>query len=79
MGACLVLLLVSIAARGADTTQTPGSTPAQPPNSAASPDPAQQALKAAELDGSVAPVALYPDALLANVLMVSTYARNSAR
>jgi hypothetical protein len=35
--------------------------------------PAQQLLKAEELDQLVAPVALYPDALLAEVLMASTY------
>jgi Protein of unknown function (DUF3300)/Chaperone of endosialidase len=35
--------------------------------------PAQQLLKAEELDQMVAPIALYPDALLAEVLMASTY------
>ena len=35
--------------------------------------PAQQLLKAEELDQLVAPIALYPDALLAEVLMASTY------
>ena len=34
---------------------------------------AQQLLKAEELDQLVAPIALYPDALLAEVLMASTY------
>jgi len=38
---------------------------------AATPD--QQLLKAEELDQLVAPIALYPDALLAEVLMASTY------
>jgi Protein of unknown function (DUF3300)/Chaperone of endosialidase len=38
---------------------------------AATPD--QQVLKAEELDQLVAPIALYPDALLAEVLMASTY------
>ena len=33
----------------------------------------QQLLKAEELDQLVAPIALYPDALLAEVLMASTY------
>jgi len=32
----------------------------------------QQLLKAEELDALVAPIALYPDALLAQVLMAST-------
>jgi Protein of unknown function (DUF3300) len=78
------MLHVSIPARsqGGDTnSQTPGSAPAQspaapvqPPASTAAPPAAEQpALKPAELDGLVAPIALYPDALLANVLMASTY------
>ena len=58
---------------GDTSTQTPSSAPAQPPTSAASPVPDQPALKPAELDALVAPIALYPDALLANVLMASTY------
>ena len=33
----------------------------------------QQTLKSEELDALVAPIALYPDALLAEVLMASTY------
>ena len=33
----------------------------------------QQALKAEQLDALVAPIALYPDTLLAKVLMASTY------
>ena len=76
MCAFLGMLHVSIPARSqsADTnTQTPGSAPAQPPTSAASPVPDQPALKPAELDALVAPIALYPDRLLANVLMASTY------
>ena len=76
MCAFLGMLHVSIPARsqGADTnTQAPGSAPAQPPSSAPSPAPEQPALKPAELDALVAPIALYPDALLANVLMASTY------
>ena len=66
---------VGIPARsqGGDTSQTPSSAPAQPPTSAPSPVPDQPALKPAELDALVAPIALYPDGLLANVLMASTY------
>ena len=33
----------------------------------------QQLLKAEELDQLLAPIALYPDALLAEILMASTY------
>ncbi len=71
-----IMLQVSTPARsqGSDTnSQTPGSVPAQPPASAASPVPDQPALKPAELDALVAPIALYPDPLLANALMASTY------
>ena len=39
----------------------------------ASPAQSQQNLGAAELDALVAPIALYPDALLSEVLMASTY------
>ena len=76
MCAFLGMLHVSIPARSQTTdtnTQTPSGAPAQPPSSAASPAPDQAVLKPAELDGLVAPIALYPDALLANVLMASTY------
>ena len=45
---------------------------AQAPAPAATAQP-QQLLKAEELDQLVAPIALYPDALLAEVLMASTY------
>jgi Protein of unknown function (DUF3300) len=45
--------------------QNPG-----PPPAASS---SQQLLKSEELDALVSPIALYPDALLADVLMASTY------
>ena len=45
---------------------------AQTPAPAATAQP-QQLLKAGELDQLVAPIALYPDALLAEILMASTY------
>jgi hypothetical protein len=71
------MLHVSIPARsqGADTnSQAPSSAPAQPPSSAPLPTSDQQpALKPAELHALVAPIALYLDPLLANVLMASTY------
>ncbi len=54
--------------------QTPAAPAAAPP--AAAPAAAVQAqplLKAEELDALVAPIALYPDTLLAEVLMASTY------
>jgi hypothetical protein len=76
MCAFLGMLQVNIPARSQNTdtnTQTPSGVPGQPPSSAASPVPDQAVLKPAELDGLVAPIALYPDGLLANVLMASTY------
>jgi Protein of unknown function (DUF3300) len=76
MCAFLVMLHVSIPAQSQspDTnTQTPGSAPTQPPNTAPPPAPEQPALKPPELDALVALIALYPDPLLANVLMASTY------
>ena len=48
----------------------PASAPAAPTPPAAS---AAELLKPAELEGLVAPIALYPDTLLANVMMAATY------
>src|SRR6516165_2823049 len=48
------------------------SAPAAQPPAAAAPTE-QSMLKPAELEALVAPIALYPDTLLANVLMASTY------
>src|ERR1700689_5579341 len=50
----------------AASAQTP---PPSPPPSA----PSQQLLTAGQLDALVAPIALYPDALLSEILMASTY------
>ena len=58
-----LFLLIPITAV-AQTAQTP-STPAAAP--------ANQLLKPEQLDALVAPIALYPDSLLALVLMASTY------
>src|SRR3954462_11041009 len=74
--ALFIALHVSTPSRsqGTDTSTPPaGSEPAQVPTAAAAPVPDQPPLKPAELDGLVAPIALYPDTLLANVLMASTY------
>ena len=76
MCAFLGMLHVSIPARSqsSDTNSPPPSgAPAQPPSGAPLPTSDQPALKPAELDALVAPIALYPDPLLANVLMASTY------
>src|SRR5262249_41785103 len=53
----------------------PGAALAQNQTAPAAPaaTPAQSLLKAEELDQLLAPIALYPDTLLAEVLMASTY------
>ena len=77
MCAFIGMLHASIPARsqsGETNSQAPSSSaPAQPPGGPSSPASVEPALKPAELDALVAPIALYPDTLLANVLMASTY------
>ncbi|MBR0916503.1 DUF3300 domain-containing protein [Bradyrhizobium japonicum] len=62
------LLLTSVPSQAQTSDQAP-----QAPSTASSPVTVQPALKPAELDALVAPIALYPDTLLSNVLMASTY------
>lgn len=68
-GATIALFVLS--------TALPFCAMAQAPNPSAAPDQSaartQQLLKPEELDALVAPIALYPDSLLAEVLMASTY------
>jgi len=52
--------------------QAPQQPTAQPVQTAA-PASSQQLLSAGQLDALVAPIALYPDALLSEILMASTY------
>ena len=59
--AVLLLTALPVATARAQTPPTPA------------PDQSQQLLKAEELDQLVAPIALHPDALLAEILMASTY------
>src|SRR5262249_30663396 len=47
--------------------------PAAPPSPAAPSQPEQTLLKPEQLEALVAPIALYPDALLANMLAAATY------
>jgi hypothetical protein len=68
---CFVAVLSAISLAPA-RAQTSDQT-APPPAAAPPPAPAAELLKPAELDGLVAPIALYPDTLLANVLMAATY------
>jgi len=72
----ICLMLGSILLTHPARAQT-GDQNAAPPAAAApattATEPAAPLLKPAELDGLVAPIALYPDTLLANVLMAATY------
>lgn len=67
--ALLMAIPVGVSAQTADNPPAPGGS-AQPANQ---PPPAAELLKPEQLEALVAPVALYPDELLANVLAASTY------
>ena len=70
MAVALVLAMpIAAIAQTADKPAAP-STQAQPANA---PVPAAELLKPGQLEALVAPIALYPDELLANVLAASTY------
>jgi hypothetical protein len=60
--------LISAAIMAVAQTSEPGNSPQD-----AQSQPSDQLLKPAQLEALVAPIALYPDALLANVLAASTY------
>ncbi|MGB6661216.1 MAG: DUF3300 domain-containing protein, partial [Xanthobacteraceae bacterium] len=74
-GLFLVLFLASPYAASAQTQSQPGSDQQLPAPQASAPTaaPAQQLLSAGQLDALVAPIALYPDALLSEILMASSY------
>ncbi len=63
-GKFLLALAIMIAIPGVAAAQTTDGKP---------PEPEQTLLKPEQLDALVAPIALYPDELLANVLAASTY------
>src|ERR1700730_3959524 len=67
--ALLTTIPVAVSAQAADNPPAP-SSPAQP---ASQPPPTVELLKPEQLEALVAPIALYPDELLANVLAASTY------
>lgn len=67
--ALVVAIPVVATAQTADKPAAP-STQAQP---ASPPAPAAEVLKPEQLEALVAPIALYPDELLANLLAASTY------
>ncbi|MBR1252602.1 DUF3300 domain-containing protein [Bradyrhizobium sp. AUGA SZCCT0240] len=64
----MVAMPVAVSAQTSDNPPAAGS-PAQPTG----PQPSAELLKPAQLKALVAPIALYPDELLANVLAASTY------
>ena len=67
----LTMRLLAVALLFAVPQAASAQTP--PPPSQPASAPAQQLLTAGQLDALVAPIALYPDALLSLVLMASTY------
>src|SRR5437588_3766886 len=67
--ALVMAMPVAVSAQTADNPPAP-SSPAQP---ASQQPPGAELLKPEQLEALVAPIALYPDELLANVLAASTY------
>ena len=68
----LIAALLCVALAIPATAQSPAQQPPQP-STAAAPSAEAKTFSQAELDQLVAPIALFPDALLAQVLMASTY------
>jgi hypothetical protein len=64
----LLAIALLLAVPQAALAQTPPPPPSQPASA-----PSQQLLTAGQLDALVAPIALYPDALLSEILMAATY------
>jgi hypothetical protein len=58
---------------GLQTIMVHAQTPAPQTPATSAPDQSQQLLKPEQLDQLLAPIALYPDTLLAEILMASTY------
>ena len=71
--ALLIATPVVAAAQTADPSAAPPAQSQPVQSQPAQPDPSQSLLKPEQLDALAAPIALYPDALLANVLAASTY------
>src|ERR1700722_465604 len=65
------LLVAMPAVAVAQTSDT--ATPPTAPSQSTQPQPDQPLLKPEQVDALVAPIALYPDPLLVNVLAASTY------
>jgi hypothetical protein len=75
--ALTLLVMTPVAAMAQATDNQPAQSGQAPPPAATQPAPSQtqpeQLLKPEQLEALVAPIALYPDALVANVLAASTY------
>ncbi|MGJ5047230.1 DUF3300 domain-containing protein [Bradyrhizobium oligotrophicum] len=69
----LALLMVMTVGALAQTSDQPSMSAAQPQPPARELPPSAELLKPEQLEALVAPIALYPDQLLANVLAASTY------
>ena len=73
---CAVMLIPAgmplMAQQPAPQAPPPAQAPAPPPSQAPAPPPAQP-LSPQQLDNLVAPIALYPDSLLSQILVASTY------
>ncbi len=69
----IVALAVSLAVALPLPAQVATPAPAQTPPAGAAPAAGAKAFSQQELDQLLAPIALHPDALLAQVLMASTY------
>ena len=66
---CGSVVAMLLAASAAVEAQTPAPAPATAP----APDNRTPPFKKEELEAILAPIALYPDALLAQIFMASTY------
>ena len=72
VGGSLVAIVLSLSLASPSGAQTPPS-PAPAQSASAAPASGTKTFSQQELDQLLAPIALYPDALLAQVLMASTY------
>ncbi len=69
----LIVAMCALSLAAAVPAQVTPAPAAQPPPGAAAPSPTAKTFTQQDLDQLLAPIALYPDALLAQVLMASTY------
>ena len=69
----IIAMALSLAVALPLPAQVPTPAPAQSPPPGAAPAAGAKAFSQEELDQLLAPIALYPDALFAQVLMASTY------